>query len=85
MKDEGSEFEVITDPSDFESVRKAINDAGLACTLAEVTRIPKNTVKVEGKKANAMIKLMQGIEDHDDVSHVYANFDISDDVLEAMS
>ena len=85
VKEEESEFEVITEPSAFETVRKAIDDAGMPYTLAEVTMIPKNTVKVEGKKAQQMLNLMQGLEDNDDVSHVYANFDISDDVLEAMS
>ena len=80
-----SEFDVITDPSEFETVKKAIDDAGMPLTLAEVTMIPKNTVKVEGKKAQQMLNLMQGLEDNDDVSHVYANFDISDEVLEAMS
>ena len=85
VKEGESEFEVITDPSEFETVKKAIDDAGMVHTLAEVTMIPKNTVKVEGKKAQQMLNLMQGLEDNDDVSHVYANFDISDEVLEAMS
>ena len=85
VKEEETEFEVVTAPSDFEAVKKAIDDAGLPYTMAEVTKIPKNTVKVEGKKAQQMINLMQALEDHDDVSHVYANFDIADDVMEAMS
>jgi YebC/PmpR family DNA-binding regulatory protein len=85
VKEEESEFEVITEPSEFETVKKAIDDAAMPYTLAEVTMIPKNTVKVEGKKAQQMLNLMQGLEDNDDVSHVYANFDISDEVLEAMS
>jgi YebC/PmpR family DNA-binding regulatory protein len=85
VKEEETEFEVVTAPSDFEAVKKAIDDAELPYTLAEVTKIPKNTVKVEGKKAQQMINLMQALEDHDDVSHVYANFDIADDVMEAMS
>ncbi len=84
VKDEGDEFEVITDPSDFESVREAIEGAGLPYTMAEVTKIPQNMTKVEGKKAQQMVNLMQALEDHDDVSHVYANCDIPDDVLEAM-
>ena len=83
--EEETEFEVVTAPTDFETVKKAIDDAGLPYTLAEVTKIPKNTVKIEGKKAQQMINLMQALEDHDDVSHVYANFDIADDVMEAMS
>ena len=85
VKEEDTEFEVVTAPSDFETVKKAIEDAGFPYTLAEVTKIPKNTVKIEGKKAQQMINLMQAIEDHDDVSHVYSNFDIADDVMEAMS
>ena len=84
VREEETEFEVITDPSDLESVKQAIDDAGLSYTLAEVTMLPKNTVKVEGKKAQQTMNLMQSIEDHDDVSHVYANFDIPDDVMEAL-
>jgi len=53
--------------------------------LSEITMIPKNTVKVEGKKAQQMLNLMQALEDNDDVNHIYANFDISDEVLEALS
>ena len=83
--EEETEFEVVTAPTDFEAVKKAIDDAGLPYTLAEVTKIPKNTIKIEGKKAQQMINLMQALEDHDDVNHVYANFDIADDVMEAMS
>ena len=83
--EEEAEFEVVTAPTDFETVKKAIDDAGLPYTLAEVTKIPKNMVKIEGKKAQQMINLMQALEDHDDVNHVYANFDIADDVMEAMS
>jgi YebC/PmpR family DNA-binding regulatory protein len=80
-----SEFEVLTAPSDFEPVKTALDDAELSYTLAEITMIPKNTIKLDGKKAQQMLNLMQGLEDSDDVSHVYANFDISDEVLEAMS
>lgn len=84
VREEETEFEVISDPSDFESVKAAIDGAGLSYTLAEITMIPKNTVKLEGKKAQQMLNLMQALEDNDDVSHVYANFDISDEVLEAL-
>ena len=84
VREEETEFEVITAPSDFESVKQAIDDAGLSYTLAEVTKIPQNTVGVEGKKARQTLNLMQSIEDHDDVSHVYSNCDIPDDVMEAL-
>lgn len=80
-----TEFEVITDPSDFEPVKKAIEDAGIPHILAEITMIPKNTVGLAEKQAQQMLKLMESLEDNDDVSHVYANFDISDEVLEALS
>lgn len=84
VKEQGADFEVITDPSDFEAVKKAVDEAGLPYTFSEVTMIPRNTVGVEGKKAQQMLNLMQALEDHDDVSHVYANFDISDEVMEAL-
>ena len=84
VREEETEFEVITEPSDLESVKQAIDNAGLSYTLAEVTKIPQNTVKVEGKKAQQTLNLMQSIEDHDDVSHVYANCDIPDDMMEAL-
>ncbi len=84
--DEGeTEFEVITDPSDFESVKKAFDDAGLDYTLSEVSMVPQNTVKLEGKGAEQMLNLMEALEDNDDISHVYANFDIPDEVMEGMS
>jgi YebC/PmpR family DNA-binding regulatory protein len=84
VKEEEAEFEVIINVSDFESVKKAIDDAGLPYTLAEITMIPKNTVEVEGKKAQQILNLMQGLEDIDDVSHVYVNFDMPDEVMEAL-
>jgi len=85
VREQETEFEVIIGVSDFESVRKAVEEGNLPHTMAEVTKIPKNTIKVEGKKAQQMVNLMQALEDNDDVSNVYANFDIDDKVLEAMS
>jgi YebC/PmpR family DNA-binding regulatory protein len=84
VREDETQFEVITDPYDFEEVKKAIDVANLPYTLSEITMIPKNTVKVEGKKAQQMLNLIQGLEDNEDVSNVYANFDISDEVLEAL-
>ncbi len=84
VKEEDSEFNVISAPSDFESVKNALDQAELGYSLAEVTMIPKNTVEVEGKKAQQILNLMQALDDVDDVSHVYANFDISDEVMEAL-
>lgn len=77
------EFEVITTPSEFEKVKKAFSNAGLPFTFAEVSMIPQNTVRLEGKKAEQMLNLMEALEENDDISHVYANFDIPDEVIEA--
>lgn len=84
VRDDGDEFEIITDPGDFEAVKSAIEEAGIAMNLAENGMIPKNTVKLEGKKAQQMLSLMEALEDNDDVSKVYANFDIPDEELEAL-
>lgn len=84
IKEGDTEFEVITAASDFETVKKAFDTAGLAYALAEVSMIPKNTVRLEGREAEQMLNLMEGLEDGDDINHVYANFDIPDKVMEAM-
>jgi YebC/PmpR family DNA-binding regulatory protein len=85
VKDGETEFEVVMESSDFEAVRTAFDTAGMTYTLAETSMIPQNTIKLEGKKANQMLNLMDALEDHEDISQVYANFDIPDEVLEAMS
>lgn len=78
------EFEVLTGVADFEAVKKAFDDAGITYNFAEISMIPTNTVNLEGKKAEQMLNLMEALEDHDDINHVYANFDIADEVMEAM-
>ena len=84
IKEDEKEIEVITEPSSFEQVKTAIENAGLRYTLAEITMIPKTTVKIDGKHAQQMLTLMENLEDNEDVNHVYANFDISDEVMEAI-
>ena len=84
VRDDGDGFEIVTDPGDFGSVKQAIEDAGINISVAENGMVPRNTVKLEGKNARQMISLMEGLEDNDDVSRVYANFDISDEELEAL-
>ena len=78
------QFEVIMESADFEKVRKSFDDAAVTYNLAEVSMLPQNTVKLEGKKAEQMLNLMEALEDNDDISHVYANFDIPDEVIEAI-
>lgn len=84
VKEQGTEFEVLTDPANFESVKEAFDNAGLNYILSEIDMIPQNTVYLEGKKAQQMLSLMEALEDNDDISHVYANFDIPENIMEAM-
>ena len=83
--EEENEYEVITDPSSFEVVKKAIDDEGLKYILAQISMVPNNTVKLEGKEAEQMLKLMEKMEDCEDVQYVYANFDIPDEIMEELS
>jgi YebC/PmpR family DNA-binding regulatory protein len=85
VKSEGNEFEVITDPASFEPVKKVIDAKGINHLEARIGMIPSNTVKLEAGKAEQMLKLMEKLEDNDDVQNVYANFDIDDEVMEKIS
>ncbi|MBE0500413.1 MAG: YebC/PmpR family DNA-binding transcriptional regulator [Desulfuromonadales bacterium] len=81
VKDEGDVFEVTTDPADFIEIREAITARGLKIQTAEVTMIPENTTMLEGQQAEQMLKLMDKLEDNDDIQNVYANFDISEEEI----
>lgn len=85
VKEEENQFEVITDPDSFETVRIAVEDAGLSYIVAEISMIPQTLVTLDEASAAKMLRLMEKMEDNDDVQHVYANFDISDDVMEKLS
>lgn len=85
VKEEENEFEVVTDPGFFEQVKKTIEDNGLKYIKAEVTMVPRSVVRLEGDKAVQILKLMEKMEDNDDVQHAYANFDIPDDIMEIFS
>ncbi|MFP4615825.1 MAG: YebC/PmpR family DNA-binding transcriptional regulator [Thiohalospira sp.] len=76
---------VYTDPQDFEDVKAALVESGFEPQVAEVTMKPDNTVRVEGDKAEKVLKLLDALEDHDDVQNVYANYDIPDEVFEQVS
>ncbi|TAJ30821.1 MAG: YebC/PmpR family DNA-binding transcriptional regulator [Nitrospirae bacterium] len=78
-------FEVITDPHDFEAVKKALADAKIESSLAEVTFVPQNTVKLAEKPAEQMLRLMEVLDEHDDVQKVHANFDIPDEIMEKVA
>lgn len=85
LQREESVFAVTTVPKDFEKVRDAIVKSGIQPLSAEITMVPKSTVKLEGKPAEQMLRLMEEMEEHDDVQHVYANFDIPEQLMAAMT
>jgi len=80
---EGDTYEVLSAPDALPNLRQALADAGIRFVSAEVTMVPKSAVRVEGKEAGRVLRLMDQLEDHDDVQQVYANFDIPEEILEA--
>jgi len=85
VRDQGTEWEVVTEPMTFEAVKKAIEQKGWKSLEARVGMVPQNTIKLEAGKAEQMLRLMEKLEDNDDVQNVYANFDISDEVMEKLN
>ncbi len=84
VRTEDSEIVIVTSTESYEEVKKVIADAGIKYESAEVTMIPQTSVKIEGRDAEHMIRLMEALEDSDDVQNVYANFDIDEQLLEAI-
>ena len=83
---EQSGYEIITSPESFDGVVNAVKAKGIEPITAEISMIPQNYIKVEGKNAQQVVKLMEALDDHDDVQHVYANFDIEEaELAEAFS
>lgn len=78
-------YEITTEPADFEAVKNAIEDSGVQVSMAEISMLPKNTVDLDEKGAVKVLKLMDLIEDQEDVQNVYANFDISKEILEKVA
>ena len=77
-------YEITTSIETFESVRKAIENSGIKAQSAELTRIPQNMVNVEEKNCKSLLRLMDMLEDHDDIQKVYSNFDITDELIAIM-
>lgn len=80
---EESAYDITTSPEDMEKVKEAFNSKGIIPSVAEVTEIPSNYIKLEGKEAEQVLNMVEALEDNDDVQDVFANFDISDEVMEA--
>lgn len=78
-------FEIITQPQDFEKVKKSLEEKNIEINSAEITMLPQTYVKLEGAKAEQMLRLMDGLDNNDDVQNVYANFDIPKEVMEKVS
>jgi len=78
LRDDEDNFEIITSPDAFDAVLTAVKGAGIDPQVAEVEMVPQNYIKLEGSDARQMLKLMEALEDHDDVQKVSANFDISE-------
>jgi transcriptional/translational regulatory protein YebC/TACO1 len=85
LNDDGENWEILTEPSAFEAVLEAVKKAGIEPASSSVAMIPQNYVKVEGQAANTMIRLMEALEDQDDVQNVHSNFDIDQKLLEEVA
>jgi YebC/PmpR family DNA-binding regulatory protein len=81
FKVEEDTFDIITSPSDFEAIKEILSSNKIQCINAELTFLPQNTVQVTGSDARKVLALMSGLEEHEDVQNVYANFDISDEIM----
>jgi transcriptional/translational regulatory protein YebC/TACO1 len=78
-------YEVITSKDDFETVKKAVKGKNLETSVSELAMIPQSSVTLDEARAKQMLKLMEHLEDHDDVQKVHANFDIADEIMEALA
>lgn len=83
LRDDGDSWEVLSEPAAFEAVRDAVKGLGIEPASAQVVMLPQNYVKLQGKEASHMVKLMEALEDHDDTQHVWSNFDIEEKEIEA--
>ncbi|MBF0476331.1 MAG: YebC/PmpR family DNA-binding transcriptional regulator [Deltaproteobacteria bacterium] len=81
---ENGEFEVVCSPESYEAIKEIFDNQGLKYEMSQVTMVPRTTVELTGKQAEQMLKMMEKLEDHDDVQNVYSNFDISDEEMEAL-
>jgi len=85
LKDDGDYWEILCDPSSYESVLEAVKAAGVTPENSEIGMIPDNYIKLTGHQASTMIRLMEALEDQDDVQHVYSNFDIDQKEMEEVA
>jgi YebC/PmpR family DNA-binding regulatory protein len=85
LRDDGETWEIITDPHGYEAVLEAVKKANYPVATSEVAMLPQNYIKLEGQQATQMIRLVEALEDQDDVQHVYSNFDVDLKQLEEVA
>jgi transcriptional/translational regulatory protein YebC/TACO1 len=85
LRDDGESWEVITEPTSYEPALEAIKKAKIPITTSEIAMLPQNYIKLEGQQATSMIKLLEALEDQDDVQQVYSNFDVDQKQLEEVA
>ena len=85
ISEDGSQWQVVTDPTGLAAVRESLEGAGFAAASADITMLPKTTVEAGEKEARQLLRLIDSLEENDDVQDVYANFDISEEVMEAVA
>jgi YebC/PmpR family DNA-binding regulatory protein len=85
LRSDDENFEIYTDPGAYESVLEAIKKAGIKPTANEVSMVPQNYIKLEGAQVNQMIRLIEALEENDDVQNVYSNFDFDEKQLEEIA
>jgi len=85
IAEDGSQWQVTTDPAELSAVRHALEEAGITAASADITMLPKTTVETGEKEARQLLRLIDHLEENDDVQDVYANFDISEEVMEAVA
>jgi YebC/PmpR family DNA-binding regulatory protein len=85
IRDQGGAWEILSAPESHEAVLQALQKAGISYESAEIAMIPKNTIKLEGKNAAAMLKLYDVLEEHDDVQNVYGNYEVDEEEVGALA
>jgi YebC/PmpR family DNA-binding regulatory protein len=85
IAEDGAQWQITTEPTDFMPVREALEEAGIGYVSAELTMVPKTTVEPSEKEARQILRLIDQLEENDDVQDVYSNFDISEELLEAVA
>lgn len=85
LKDDGENWEIITEPSAYEGVLEAVKKAGITPSSSSVAMVPDTYIKLEGQQAAQMIRLLEALEDSEDVQNVHANFDIDQKTLEEVA